>query len=114
MLPQVISQSVLSTKYVPITVTATSPTGPINPTGDVVKFAFMLIPAGGVSGNPGMSDWHTGTWATPTAGVYVALCLVGPANSGVVLSGAGTYTIWINIADNPEVPVDPVGLLQLT
>jgi hypothetical protein len=110
----VISQSVLSTKYIDITVTAAGPSGPINPTADVVKMAFMAIPPGGVSGNPGPSDWHTGSWITPSAGVYVAQCLVGPANGGVVLAGVGTYTIWIQIADSPEVPVDSVGLLQLT
>jgi hypothetical protein len=113
-LPLVSSRSVLSTKYIDITVTATGPTGPINPTGDVVKFAFMLIPYGGVSSDPGISDWHTGSWITPAAGEYIAQILVGPANGGVVLAGVGTYTVWVQIADSPEVPVDPVGLLQLT
>ena len=114
MLPLSVSQSVLSTKYIDVTVTATGPTGPINPTGDTVRFAFMQIPGGGTSADPGPGDWHTGSWTTPSAGVYVAQCLVGPVNSGVVLAGVGTYTIWIQIADSPEVPVDPVGLLQLT
>lgn len=108
------SQSVLATKYLDVTVTATGPTGPINPTSDIVKFAFMQIPGGGTSSDPGAGDWHTGSWITPTTGVYVAQCLVGPANGGVVLNGVGTYTIWISISDNPEVPVDVVGLLQLT
>lgn len=114
MLQTAISQSVLSTKYIDVTVTATGPTGAINPTSDVVKFAFMPIPGGGTSSNPGLSDWHNGSWSTPSTGVYVAQILVGPANGGVVLAGVGTYTIWISISDNPEVPVDVVGVLQLT
>lgn len=103
-----ISLSVLSTKYVDVIVTA----GGINPTSDVVKFAFMPVPGGGTSSNPGPADWHTGGWTTPSPGVYVAQCLVGPATGGVALT-VGTYTIWLQIVDNPEVPVDPIGTLQI-
>jgi hypothetical protein len=43
--------------------------------------------------------------------VYIAQCLVGP-DGGVTLA-TGTYTIWVKVTDNPQVPVEPVDLLQI-
>ena len=37
------SQSVLSTQYVQVPVTVTSPSGSYNPTGDTVQFAFTPV-----------------------------------------------------------------------
>lgn len=107
------TQSVISTKYLPVTVTANGASGPINITGDVVKFAFMPIGPTGATATPGTSDWHTGTWLTTTSGLYVAQILVGPANGGVPLA-TGNYAMWIQITDNPEVPADQVGTVKIT
>lgn len=103
-----ITRSVLDTRYVAIPVTATGANGlPINPTGDVVQFAFK---SAGV--NPGVGDWNTGSWATTSSGGYQAQILVGPANGGVALT-VGVYQIWVKVTDSPEVPVIPADLLQI-
>lgn len=105
------SQSVLSTRYCQVRVVATNPDGSTyNPDGDVVKMAFMAKPP---DANPGTGDWHTGTWAVAGNGAYFAQVLVGPANGGVPLT-EGTYTVWLQILDNPEVPTEPVGELTIS
>jgi hypothetical protein len=109
----VISQSVLSTEYIGVAITASDVSGATDLDEDVVEFAFMKVVGAG-SGSPGSGDWHPGDWSIQAPGIYVARCLVGPANGGIALDGVGTYAIWIRIGDSPEVPVDRVGLLQLT
>lgn len=105
------TQSVLSTEYVPLLVSATvAGQSGYNPTGDVVQMAFMA------TGNPGPSDWHTAIWQVYTSSggaAYVALCLVGPGAGGVPLA-VGMYSIWFKVVDSPEVPVRPVDMLQIT
>ena len=100
-----ISQSVLSTQYVGVIIAAEVDGVPYNPTSDVVKFAFI------VTGNPGVSDWHIGVWSTIQLNQYVAQCLVGPTG-GVVLP-VGAYTIWVQIVDNPEIPIRAAGTLSI-
>jgi hypothetical protein len=101
-----LTHSVLSTPYINIPIKATGTNGqPVNPTGDTVQMAFML------TGNPGPSDWHAASWDTWTYPTlqYVAKCLIGP-NSSVSLA-VGTYTVWVKVTDNPEVPVLPAATL---
>lgn len=101
---QVIHQSVLSTEFVQVDVTADG--GTYDPTGDAVSFAFK------VSGDPAPGDWHAGSWGTAlTPGVFPAQCLVGPG--GAVALDLNTYVIWVKVADAPETPVRPVGLLVI-
>lgn len=103
-----IKQSALSLQYVQAQVSATAAGSPINPTGDVVQFAFPLDGA-----QP--STWYTGSWdgTSPRSnGMYVAHCLVGPG--GTVTLTAGSYNVWVKVTDSPEVPVIDVGLLQIT
>jgi hypothetical protein len=97
-----------STLYVQVPIQATVSGTPYDPTGDAVAMAFM--PG---SGQPGSGDWNTGSWQTTAQGIYLAQCLVGPENSGVVLA-PGTYAVFVKITDNPEVPVLPSGSLQIT
>jgi len=107
----VIGMSHLSTEYVLIPVTATKSGVAYNPTGDVVKFAFMPTP----TQVPQVSDWVSGSWDTDTTNVlypYSAKCLVGP--TGTTTLGIGTYIIYIQITDNPEVPVLIGGQLQVS
>lgn len=107
----VIGMSHLSTEYVIIPVSATKSGLPYNPTGDVVKFAFMPTP----TQVPQVSDWVSGSWDTDTTNVlypYAAKCLVGPA--GITTLGIGTYIIYLQITDNPEVPVLIGGQLQIS
>lgn len=101
--------SALSTQYVEVPVTAVTPAGgPCNPTADPVYFAFM------VTGQPGPGDWQGGTWVSTssTNGTYLAQALIGPANGGLSL-GPGTYGIWIQVSDSPEVPVIEADSLRI-
>lgn len=102
-----ITMSVLSTQYVMVPVDTTANGAPYNPTADVVQMAFMLTPPGS---NPGVSDWKTASWVTTSSGNYTVRCLVGPAGTALAV---GNYNVWIKITDNPEVPVQNVGILSI-
>lgn len=104
-----ITRSVLDTENLAYPVQAVVGGVTYNPTADVVQFAFMPQPA---NANPGLSDWHTGSWATTGSITYLAQVLVGPANSGVSLV-AGVYNVWIKITDSPEVPVRQIDVLTI-
>ena len=105
-----VTQSVLSTQYVQVQVTARSASG-YDPTGDTVQFAFT--PLTYPQTQPGSGDWHAGSWATFPGPAYWAQCLAGPANGGISLA-VGTYQVWVKITDNPEVPVLQPFLLEIT
>lgn len=106
-LPMPLTQSVLSTVYVQVLVRPTVHGAPYNPSADAVALAFISG-----SGNPGPSDWHSGSW-DPTGPIqWVAQCLVGPGAGGVSLA-TGTYNVWIKVTDNPEIPVVEVGQLVI-
>lgn len=98
--------STASTQTVLVPVTATILGAPYDPTGDAVALAFL---ANGVT--PSSGDWHAATWQT-FGGANYAACLVGPANGGVVLA-MGTWTTWVRVTDNPEVPVMQAGYLNV-
>lgn len=103
-----ISISSASLQYVLVPVRAFSEGVAYNPTGDTVQMAFM------VAGTPGSADWKTASWAADTQvnGVYLAQCLIGPGGTGTL--AIGSYTIWLKVVDNPEIPVLPVGGLTVT
>lgn len=108
-----IIRSVLDTDYLAYPVLIIGANGQrLNPTGDVVQFAFMPNPA---NANPGVSDWHTGSWFTSTNSSYYAQVLLGPANGGVVPAptGTGLWNVWIKVTDSPQVPIWQVDTLQL-
>jgi hypothetical protein len=101
--------SALSTQYIEVPVTATTPAGAAyNPTSDPVSFAFIT------TGQPGPGDWNSGTWTatTSTSGTYLAQILIGPENGGTNL-GPGGYRIWVKVTDNPEVPVIEADTLRI-
>jgi hypothetical protein len=95
-----------STIYVNVPVQATVAGQPYNPTADTVQMAFVAGPAQPVT-------FYAGNWVTTVQGTYIARCLVGPANSGVVLA-PGLYACWVKVTDSPEVPVLPAGTIQVT
>lgn len=105
-----ITQSVLSAQMVQVLITIQSPLA-YNPTGDVVLFAFtpltypLTAPSGG--------DWNTGSWEIFPGPAYWAQCLVGPVDGGVALA-QGTYQVWVQVVDSPEVPVFQPCLLTIT
>lgn len=104
-----ITQSVASLEYIPAEIKPNIANQAYNPTGDVVEFGF--VPAG-TAGAP--SAWYAGVWASTQAlpnGRYVALCLVGPG--GTATLAVGTYTVWVKVIDNPEIPVENVYLLTI-
>ena len=99
----VLTLSTLTKRYVEVPVTSRDSTA--DPTGDVVKMAFM---APGVKPVPG--DFVTGSWRVGTSGKFYARALVGPGAKVLI---PGTYTIWLTFTDNPEIPTDPVGTLKI-
>lgn len=97
----------LSTEYVIVPVNAVVDGVTFNPTNDPVQFAFTM----GYGVTP--SIWITGAWEpNPVQGVwYNAKCLIGPGSSTVLT--AGTYTVWIKITDDPEIPVRQSGTITI-
>jgi len=76
-----------------------------------VVMAFM--PDSNPPTDPAPSDWHPAEWETTAAPRYYAICLIGPANSGVVLD-KGRYRKKVKVTDNPAVPVLDGGELDIT
>lgn len=103
-----ITLSVLDTRYVQVPLDTTFNGVPYNPTADVVQMAFMPSPP---DANPGSGDWKAASWVTFPGG-YAVRCLVGTLNGGNVLT-VGNYNIWTKVIDNPEVPVQNVGILRI-
>lgn len=101
--PDTVDQvSQLSLEYVTVGVSVMRDGVPYDPSQDVVQFAFT---------QPGVlpQTWVTGSWAVTGDPVYphAAQCLIGPG--GAVTLPPGTYTRWVKITDNPEVPVLQAG-----
>jgi hypothetical protein len=99
-----ITISSLSTVNVQVPVLATIGGVLYNPTADEVQMAFTQ------NGNP--VTWNAASWTSgPGTGSYLAECLVGP--SGTVDLATGTWSVWVKITDNPEIPVINAGLLVI-
>jgi hypothetical protein len=99
----------LSTQYVQVPVEAIVSGAAYNPTGDTVRMAFMADWA-----RPASGDWNSAIWSHSTApGIYLAQCLVGPGGGGIALD-PGSYDIWVQVTDNPEIPVFTAGTLVIT
>jgi len=94
-----------SKEYVKVPVTAKKSGIAFDPTGDVVKMAFSASEHLGVS-----PTWLTASWESG-AGRYWARCVVGPG--GVVQLTAGTWWVFVQITDNPEVPVVGAGAIEV-
>lgn len=82
-------------EYVHVTITADA-----DPTGDTVEMAFT-------AGIPAPADWHQAEWVPDTT--YDARILLGDT----ITLTAGTYTVWVRVTDNPEIPVLRAGYLRL-
>lgn len=108
----IIGQSSLALKYVLIPVSDKKLGVTANPTSDVVQFAFMPTQ----TQKPQNTDWVNGSWddysAVDVIFPWRAKCLVGPG--GAITLGIGTYIIWLKIFDNPEIPADIVGQLEIS
>lgn len=106
-MPNFMTLSALSTEYVKTQVFATVAGVAYDPTNDTVQFAFMAN-----NQSPGTTDWKSGSWeknTTVSPAQYFARCLVGPNGGVLTLSAGSTYSVWMKITDNPEVPVRYVG-----
>jgi hypothetical protein len=106
--PQV-TLSAQSTEYLLARVGTTVAGQQVDPTVDVVEWAFTP------RGDFDPQDWVTGEWAPVLSGpdgepLYVARCLVGPEGGQTVLA-PGAYWPWVRITDSPETPVKRVGVL---
>jgi hypothetical protein len=85
----------------------------VDPTSDTVQMAFLTSAPDTAS--PGASDWETASWETNTTtdpDQYWARCLVG--TGGATTLSAGTYYVWVKVADNPETPVIYAGRIRVT
>lgn len=106
-----VSISHLSTQYVLVPMAARKSGASYNPTSDPVKFAFAPYPAY----SPAPADWVTGSWDTVSGGLiypYNAKCLIGPSGSTALTQG--DYIIYVQVTDNPEVPVLVAGTMTIT
>jgi hypothetical protein len=75
-----------------------------DPTSDPVSLAF---PTTGTE----PSVFVAGNWRT-VAGIHYAQALVGPG--GAIVLTPGFYDVYVQITDNPEVPVLFAGTLEVT
>lgn len=99
-----LSISSLTKEFLKTQVTHTVNGTTVDPTTKPVEWAFVT------SGNPTDTDWVTGDWETTPDGYYARI-IVGPGSTKVL--AVGTYTAWIRITDNPEVPVRIVGKVSV-
>jgi hypothetical protein len=103
-----LTQLVTSTMYVWQQIESTDLSGnAIDPTGDAAFLAFVPQPQYGPPPNPTSGQLNPAIWRTSTSGgntLYWAGTLIGPANSGIVLT-QGAYVIGFKAIDSPEVPV---------
>lgn len=99
-----VHRSHLSTEYVRYPVKAKVGGVVVDPTADVVQFAF---PARGET----PSTWFTGAWETDVRGRHFAVCLVGPDGGVFAPDPQMAYDTWIKITDNPEIPARRIDLL---
>jgi len=94
--------SFLSREEIRVPITAREAGAVVVPTGDVVSFAFTL---GGVD----PSAFTAGAWETDTTtepDTYYATIQVGGTGSGAaVVLAKGVYTVWVKVADSPDIPV---------
>jgi hypothetical protein len=74
-----------------------------------VQFAFV----DNVGSVPTSGQWVAGNWITvPNYNYpYMAQCLIGPGGSTAPTTG--TYSVWVQITDAPEIPVLIAGQLQV-
>jgi hypothetical protein len=107
-----ISQNVSSLQYVRVQVTAiVGGNTAYNPSSDAVSFGFAAL---GANPNIAPTTWYAGSWETDAIGgvsSYIARCLVGPA--GTYTPVRGNYLVWLKVTDSPEIPVLPVGQLNI-
>lgn len=100
--------STASLQYVPVQVTALKEGLPYNPTSDTVQMAFSL---GVATATPANLTFNPAIWDT-ASNAYYALCLVGPGGS--ISLASGIWTVWVQVSDNPEIPVLNCGQIQVT
>lgn len=99
--------STSSLEYVRVRVVAEEAGAAVNPTADTVKMAFISDGSAPVGDSWKTASWETDATGSPT--VYYARCLVGVG--GAVTLAANTYAVWVQVTDNPEIPVHRAGKL---
>lgn len=100
-----VTRSYLTREYLRYQVTAKVLGRPVDPTSDLLQFAFTA--RGGTPVN-----WVLGAWETDTAGKHWATCLVGPGGAFTPADDT-MYDVWIKITDSPEIPVRRIDLLVI-
>ena len=85
-------------------------TSDIDPTADVVAFAFTLV-------DDRPSTWTAGTWTSTWSGgrTTAVTPTIGVTGSDATVELAvGTWHAWVRVTDNPEVPVRQCGVVRLS
>lgn len=104
-----IQMSSLSSEFIRSRVSAIEAGVAVDPTSDVVGFAFELLAV------TEPASFTTGTWETDSSGpdpVYYARIQIGPG--GDIVLANGEYYGWLKITDSPEIPVRRIGRLRIT
>jgi hypothetical protein len=97
--------STQSKEYVKVPVSAKKSGVAFDPSVDVVKMAFSSSEHLGAA-----PTWQNATWESG-AGQYWARCVVGPG--GTVQLAAGTWWVFVQITDSPEIPVVGAGPIEV-
>lgn len=106
----------ISLEYIRVATSATDEDGAtVDPTADGVALAFVT------EGDPVDvdTDFITGDWetdvSTPTAPIYYARVLAGPAPDSDYVPVADTsIDIYAKVTDNPEIPIRKAGTVRFT
>lgn len=103
----------ISTPFIEVTITNEQG---VNPTGDVVEFAFLgpytTVSQANEAVPSASTTWYTGAWQSLVS-PYVATILIGPGSGAAVLT-AGAYLVLVRVTDSPEVPVLYSGPMVVT
>lgn len=103
-MPEYLSSA--STEYVRVAVSARENGAVVDPTGNLVRMAFLARR----EDQPVEDDWVNAAWEVDGAKFY-ARTLVG---DGATELDPGSWWVWVQVVDNPEVPVKQAGRLHIT
>ena len=96
-----------SLEYVKVPVFAKKLGVAYDPSSDVVKMTFVQSETLAVS-----PTWYSATWEDTTGG-HMARCLVGPTGAVQLAADHDPWYVFVQITDNPEVPVIEAGPIEV-
>jgi hypothetical protein len=92
----------VSTEYVHVPVTSD-----VTLSGQAVEFAYLAaLPPDDAT------TWTAAEWEGNAGTTRSARSLIGPVSDYGELA-AGTYTVWVRVTDETEIPVRPAGTIKV-